>query len=182
MENNIELIKSQVQTIIAGLLDAHPLKKGSIFVLGCSSSEICGGHIGKDSSEEVGRAVFTAANELLTARGVFLACQCCEHLNRALVVAEECAERYGLEEVSVVPWVHGGGSLATAAYHGLEKPVVVEHIKAHAGMDIGGTLIGMHLRDVAVPVHPEQKTVGKAPVTAAYTRPKLIGGERARYN
>lgn len=102
-------------------------------------------------------------------------------MNRAIVVERECAEKFGLEEVCVVPWIHGGGSFATAAYYGFKEPVVVEHVKATAGLDIGSTLIGMHIKEVAVPVHPEQKFVGKAYVTAAYSRPKLIGGERARY-
>ncbi|MBB5219797.1 uncharacterized protein (TIGR01440 family) [Treponema rectale] len=177
----LDEIKNQVTSVINELLDAHPQKEGSIFVIGCSSSEICGGTIGKNSSEETGRAVFEAAKSVLDKYGLFIACQCCEHLNRALIIEEECALRYSLEPVCVVPWVHGGGSLATAAWHGLDAPVAVEHVKAAAGIDIGSTLIGMHLKDVAVPVHPKQKFIGKAYVTAAYCRPKLIGGERARY-
>lgn len=181
MQVDLAKISSEVETVIKNLLEEHPQKKGSIFVLGCSSSEVCGGKIGKDSSEEVGKVIFAAAEKLISEKGLFLACQCCEHLNRALVVESECAEKHFLEPVSVVPWVHGGGSLATAAYAGFKNPVVVEHIKASAGVDIGSTLIGMHLKDVAVPVHPEQKYIGNAYVTAAYSRPKLIGGERARY-
>ena len=102
-------------------------------------------------------------------------------MNRALVIEEKCAEKYGYEAVSVVPWLHGGGSFATAAYHGFEFPVVVEHVKASAGLDIGDTLIGMHLKDVAVPVHLKPNVLGKAHLVAAWCRPKLIGGERARY-
>ncbi len=178
---NLSEISSQTEKIIAELLDSHPQKAGSVFVIGCSSSEVAGGSIGKDSSVEIGKAIFKTANRILSSKGIFLACQCCEHLNRALVVERECAEKYGLDEVCVVPWIHGGGSFATAAYYEFKEPVVVEHIKAAAGLDIGSTLIGMHLKEVAVPVHPEQKFVGKAYVTAAYSRPKLIGGERARY-
>ena len=178
---NLSEISRQTEKIIAELLDSHPQKKGSVFVIGCSSSEVAGGSIGKDSSAEIGKVIFEAAERILSEKGIFLACQCCEHLNRALVVERDCAEKYGLDEVSVVPWIHGGGSFATAAYYGFKEPVVVEHIKATAGIDIGSTLIGMHLKEVAVPVHPEQKFVGKAYVTAAYSRPKLIGGERARY-
>ena len=174
-------ISRQTEKIIAELLASHPQKAGSVFVIGCSSSEVAGGSIGKDSNAEIGKAIFEAAERILSEKGIFLACQCCEHLNRALVVECECAEKYGLDEVSVVPWIHGGGSFATAAYYGFKEPVVVEHIKAAAGIDIGSTLIGMHLKEVAVPVHPEQKFVGKAYVTAAYSRPKLIGGARARY-
>ncbi|MBQ5537345.1 MULTISPECIES: TIGR01440 family protein [Treponema] len=174
-------VSADVAGIITQMLDEHPLKAGSVFVIGCSSSEIVGGTIGHDSSEEAGRRVFEAARDVLSARGIFLACQCCEHLNRCLVVEEKCAEKYGLDEVSVVPWAHGGGSLATAAWNGFENPVVVEHIRASAGIDIGGTLIGMHLKEVAVPFRPKISAVGKASVSAAYTRPKLVGGERARY-
>ena len=174
-------ISEEVKKAVGELLDAHPYKKGSILVMGCSSSEIDGGLIGHNSNGETGRIVFEAACEACSVRGIFLACQCCEHLNRALVVEEECAEQYGLEPVSVVPWLKGGGSFASAAYRGFKNPVVVEHIQAHAGIDIGSTLIGMHLKHVAVPVRLSVKNIGSAYVTAAYTRPKLIGGERARY-
>lgn len=174
-------ISGQLEKIINALLASHPQKKGSVFVIGCSSSEVAGGSIGKNSSAEIGKTIFETAERILSAKGIFLACQCCEHLNRALVVERECAEKYNLDEVCVVPWLHGGGSFATAAYYGFKEPVVVEHIRATAGIDIGSTLIGMHLKDVAVPVHPEQKFIGKAYVTAAFSRPKLIGGERARY-
>ncbi len=178
----IEEIKGQVEKIMRVFLDAHPLEKGSIFVTGCSSSEICGGAIGKNSSEEVGRAVFEAVYAVLEEKGVRPAFQCCEHLNRALVVEDECALAFGLEKVSAVPWLHGGGSLASAAYRGLKKPVLVESIRADAGIDIGGTLIGMHLKRVAVPVKPCVKNIGDASVVLAYSRPRLIGGERARYS
>lgn len=181
MANNIEEIKKQVEAVILEILEAHPLKSGSIFVIGCSSSEIAGGKMGKDSSEEIGKAVFEAANKLLAEKNIYLACQCCEHLNRALVIDSACAEKYGFEQVSVVPWLHGGGSFATAAYYGFDAAVVVESIKADAGIDIGDVLIGMHLKNVAVPYHPAQKSIGEAHVVAAWTRPKLIGGERARY-
>lgn len=174
-------VSAQLEKIITELLDSHPQKKGSVFVIGCSTSEVTGGSIGKNSSGETGKTIFETANRILSSKGIFLACQCCEHLNRALVVEHECAEKFGLEEVCVVPWIHGGGSFATAAYYGFKEPVVVEHVKAAAGLDIGSTLIGMHIKEVAVPVHPEQKFIGKAYVTAAYSRPKLIGGERARY-
>ncbi len=157
------------------------MKRNSILVIGCSSSEVAGGRIGKDSSEEIGQIIFQTAKRITDEMGVFLACQCCEHLNRALVVENACAEKYGYEPVCVVPWLHGGGSFATAAYHHFTEPVVVEHIKASAGIDIGDTLIGMHLKDVAVPVHFSQQKIGEAHVVAAYSRPKLIGGERAHY-
>lgn len=178
---NIEEIKSQVKKAVQEVINAHPLAEGSIFVIGCSSSEIAGGQIGHASNEEIGKAVFDAANEICNKNKIFLASQCCEHLNRALVIEKECAQKYSYDEVCVVPWLKGGGSFATAAYHGFKNPVVVEHVKASAGLDIGSTLIGMHLKDVAVPLRLSEKNIGNAYVTAAYTRPKLIGGERARY-
>ncbi|MBQ5472473.1 MAG: TIGR01440 family protein [Treponema sp.] len=181
MEFSTNDIKKQLTEILNTFLKEHPQKKGSIFVIGCSSSEVCGGKIGKDSSKETGEIIFKTANEILSKHGLFLACQCCEHLNRALVIEEECAQQFGYEPVCVVPWLHGGGSFATAAYRGFKNPVVVEHIKASAGLDIGDTLIGMHLKDVAVPVHPEHNTLGNAHIVAAWCRPKLIGGERAKY-
>ena len=178
---DLQEIAKQTEQILTDLLNAHPMVKGSVFVVGCSSSEVAGGRIGKDSSAEIGQTIFATAHRILSERGVYLACQCCEHLNRALVVEAECAERYGYEPVSVVPWLHGGGSFATAAYGGFSQAVVVEHVKASAGLDIGDTLIGMHLKDVAVPVHPTPNQIGAAHVVAAFCRPKLIGGERARY-
>lgn len=181
MEISLENIKSQLADLLNSFLEKYPQEAGSIFVIGCSSSEVNGGKIGKNSSEEIGKVIFQTANEILSAKNIFLACQCCEHLNRALVIEKACAKQYCYEPVSVVPWLHGGGSFATAAYHGFSEPVVVEHVKASAGIDIGDTLIGMHLKDVAVPFHPEQNSIGNAHVVAAWCRPKLIGGERARY-
>lgn len=180
-DKQLKEIQDNAVKAISELLKIRPLKKGSVFVIGCSSSEVAGGTIGKNSSSQIGKAIFDAAYKFLSKKGIYLACQCCEHLNRAIVVEEKCAEEYNLEPVCVVPWVHAGGSFATAAYYGLKNPCVVEHIKADAGLDIGDTLIGMHLKEVAVPVHLKQNLIGKAHVTAAYSRPKLIGGERAKY-
>lgn len=178
---NIEEIKSQVSKVINDLLNDHPQKKGSVFVIGCSSSEVAGGKMGKNSSEVIGKAVFETANSILSEKGIFLACQCCEHLNRALVIEREAAEKYMLDEVCVRPMPKAGGSFATAVYDNMKDPVVVEHVKANAGLDIGCTLIGMHLKDVAVPIRLSVKNIGSASVNAAYTRPKLIGGVRAHY-
>lgn len=179
---NLNEIQKEVEILVQQVIDAHPVAKGSIFVIGCSSSEIGGGVIGHASSEEIGKAVFAGASKVCKKNKLYLAAQCCEHLNRALVVEAECAEKFNYEPVCVVPWLKGGGSFATAAYNGFSCPVVVEHVKASAGMDIGSTLIGMHLKDVAVPLRLSKNHIGNAYVTAAYTRPKLIGGERARYN
>ena len=163
------------------LLKESMLKKGQILVCGCSSSEIVGGRIGKNSSLEAAEAVYRAIAPILKEAGVYLAVQCCEHLNRALIIEAECAERYGYETVSVCPKPKAGGSLAYTAWNAFESPVAVEHIRAHAGIDIGGTLIGMHLRDVAVPVRLSVQRIGDAILLAARTRPKYIGGPRAQY-
>lgn len=181
-EINLETIKAEITTAIEELLEVSKLEKGDIFVIGCSSSEIAGSKIGTFSSENIGKAVFSAAYSLLNNKGIYLACQCCEHLNRALIIEKECAKAYFLEEVNVVPQLKAGGSFATAAYSGFKKAVAVENIKAHAGIDIGDTLIGMHLKPVAVPVRITQNTVGNARVVCARTRARFIGGDRASYN
>ncbi|NLT40806.1 MAG: TIGR01440 family protein [Clostridiales bacterium] len=181
---NSEEIRRQASSAIEELLTstgASKLKPGSIFVVGCSSSEITGGHIGHNSNMEAALAVLDGICPALTSRGIYLAAQCCEHLNRAIVIESEAALSYGLEPVCVRPRREAGGAFATAAYERMASPVVVEFVKAHAGMDIGGTLIGMHLKHVAVPVHLSIRRVGEAVLTCAYTRPKLIGGERAVY-
>jgi uncharacterized protein (TIGR01440 family) len=142
---------------------------------------VLGGHIGKNSSLEAAQAVFSGIYPVLQERGVYLAAQCCEHLNRALIIESACAERYGCEPVCVVPQPKAGGSFATTAWQTFTHPVAVEHIRAHAGLDIGGTLIGMHLRDVAVPVRLSLDHIGAALLLSARTRPKFIGGSRAKY-
>ena len=181
MEYTYESIRAEAAQAVLTLLEAADLKPGDLFVVGCSSSEIVGNAIGKGNSLEAARAVFDGIYPLLEERGVYLAAQCCEHLNRALILEAEAARKYGYDPVCVVPWEHGGGSFATTVYKSLKNPVAVEHVRAHAGIDIGQTLIGMHLRDVAVPVRVGIQQVGSAMITCAKTRPKLIGGERARY-
>ena len=163
------------------LLAQAKLKKGDVFVVGCSSSEIVGGHIGKDSSIEAAQAVYAGIAPVLAQQGIWLAAQCCEHLNRAIILEREAAEKYGWEEVCVVPRPHAGGSWATTCWKNFKEPVAVEEIRAHAGIDIGGTLIGMHLKRVAVPVRLSLNKIGEANILCARTRPKLIGGERAKY-
>lgn len=176
-----EHIISQTASAINELVEKSALKRGDIVAVGCSSSEILGEHIGKGSSPETGAAVAETIISALSERGIYLAAQCCEHLNRALVIEREAAEKYMLDEVCVRPMPKAGGSFATAVYDNMKDPVVVEHVKAKAGLDIGYTLIGMHLKDVAVPVRLSVKKIGEAGVNAAYTRPKLIGGVRAYY-
>ena len=150
-------------------------------MVGCSSSEIVGGQIGHASSLEAAQAVFAGIYPVLREREVWLAAQCCEHLNRALIIEEACARQFGYDPVCVVPQPKAGGSFATTAWRSFTSPVAVEHIRAHAGLDIGGTLIGMHLRDVAVPVRLSLTHIGQAILLCARTRPKLIGGSRAVY-
>ena len=176
-----EMIVNEAKKMIEEFLSVVPMNKGEILVVGCSSSEIVGETIGKGSDFNAAKAVFEGISPIIEERGIFLAAQCCEHLNRALVVERECAEKYGLEIVSVVPKAKAGGSFATTAYENFNAPVVVETIKVHAGVDIGSTLIGMHLRAVAVPVRLSMKQLGEANVTFARTRAKYIGGPRAHY-
>lgn len=176
-----EELTQQAKAAVEELLDTAKLRAGDLFVVGCSSSEIVGEHIGKGSSMEAAQAVFAGIYPVFKARGIYLAAQCCEHLNRALILEEAAAEKFGYEPVNVRPWAHAGGSFATTVFENLEHPVAVEHIRASAGMDIGDTLIGMHLKDVAVPVRLSVKSIGKANLVCARTRPRFIGGERARY-
>lgn len=164
------------------LLEAARLEEGELFVVGCSTSEVCGAGIGTFSSPELAEVVFGGIYQATQEAGVYLAAQCCEHLNRAIILEKEAAARYGYDVVNVIPQPKAGGSFATAAWKAFERPVAVEHIKAHAGMDIGDTLIGMHLRDVAVPVRIRTGQIGDAHVVCARTRPKFIGGSRAVYD
>ena len=156
------------------------LKAGDIMVVGCSTSEIIGSKIGTNSSPETAETVFQAIYSYTQEKGVYLAVQCCEHLNRAIVTERDAVPF--ADAVNVVPQPKAGGSFATRAYANFKNPVVVEEIKADAGIDIGLTLIGMHLKKVAVPVRLENKMIGQALVVAARTRPKFIGGARAVYN
>ena len=176
-----EEIKQASAAAMTELLDTAALKPGALVVVGCSSSEILGQRIGKGSSPEAAQAVVDAILPILEERKVLLAAQCCEHLNRALIVERATMEKFGLEQVTVMPRPKAGGSFATAVYAAMKDPVAVEFIKADAGLDIGNTLIGMHLKHVAVPLRLSVKHIGEAAVNAARTRPKLIGGKRAEY-
>ena len=176
-----EEITRQAHTVVSELLEQANLKPGSLFVIGCSSSEMVGKQIGKGSSMEAAQAAFRGIYPVLQEHGIDLAVQCCEHLNRALIMERSAAERKGYEIVNVMPQPHAGGSMAVTAWNTFTDPVAVETIQADAGMDIGGTLIGMHLRRVAVPVRTSLDHIGEAIVLCARTRPKYIGGPRAVY-
>lgn len=172
--------KKQAYDAASELCEKAGLKSGQILVVGCSTSEILGDRIGSNSNFEAAEAVFEGIYAALREREVFLAAQCCEHLNRAIVTERAAAK--GFEIVNAVPQPKAGGSFATAAYRRFEDPVVLEEIRADAGLDIGDTLIGMHLKKVAVPVRLSLAAIGEAHLAAARTRPKYIGGERAAYD
>ena len=173
-------IYQQTQAVTEELIEKAALKAGQILVVGCSTSEVLGSKIGTNSNPDTAKDIFQALHDTAKKYGIYLAIQCCEHLNRA-IITERSAVPFG-EIVNVVPQPKAGGSLATQAYAGLEDPVAVEEIKADAGIDIGFTLIGMHLKKVAVPVRLEHNRIGEALVVAARTRPKFIGGVRAVYD
>lgn len=175
-----EQIAQQCRDAVAELYEVARLKAGDIVVVGCSTSEVLGSKIGTNSAPETAVEIFNSIYGFLKEKGVYLAAQCCEHLNRAIIT--ERAAVPGAEIVNVVPQPKAGGSLATQVYAALKEPVALEEIKADAGLDIGLTLIGMHLKKVAVPVRLENHTIGAAMVVAARTRPKFIGGARAMYD
>lgn len=177
----LEQIKRQTAEAVTELVEVAGLSAGDLLVVGCSSSEIVGERIGKGSSLDAAKAVYEALAPILAEQGIYLAAQCCEHLNRALIVEKAYAKTHGLEIVAVRPMPKAGGSFATTAYENFAAPVAVEEVRADAGIDIGGTLIGMHLRRVAVPVRLSVKTIGQANILCARTRPKFIGGSRAVY-
>lgn len=175
-------IKAQTFKVFSELFEKTELKSGDIIVLGCTTSVITGSIIGTGSSMDCAEAVYSVFYPMLKERGIYLAAQCCEHLERALVVERECAEKYNLQIVNAVPQPKAGGSSAATAYKTFNSPVVVDKIKADAGVDIGGTLIGMHLKRVAVPLKMENNKIGGAHVICARTRPRFVGGERAVYD
>lgn len=176
----VEQIKNDAKIAALELIEAAHLAKGQIVVIGCSTSETLGNLVGSHSVPEVGKAIFEGLDSAFSPAGIFIAAQCCEHLNRAIIVEREAVP--SAEIVNVVPQPKAGGSFATACYGAFKAPVALEHIKADAGLDIGGTLIGMHLKEVAVPVRLKQNHIGKAILLAARTRPKFIGGDRAHYD
>lgn len=173
-------LQTQAENAAIALIEAAGVCAGQTVVVGCSTSEVLGKKIGTFSSPEAAQAVFDGLYSVFNSRGIFLAAQCCEHLNRAIIIEKEGAE--SLERVNAVPVPKAGGSFAAAAYNTFKKPVAVEEIAADAGLDIGNTFIGMHLKRVAIPVRLEIKKIGEANLTAARTRPKYIGGERAVYD
>ncbi|MBE6728911.1 MAG: TIGR01440 family protein [Ruminococcaceae bacterium] len=173
-------LEKQSYNAVKEIIEKAGLKKGDILVIGCSTSEVLGSKIGTDSSPEAAelmcKGVLTAAEE----DGIYIAAQCCEHLNRAIIIEKEAVKDWDI--VNVMPQPKAGGSFATAVYSAFKNPVAVEEISADAGIDIGFTMIGMHIKKVAVPVRLENSKIGSATVLGARSRPKFIGGERAVYN
>ncbi len=187
MEITIADIKKQTMEAMEELLENcsegnYKLREGDIIIIGCSTSKVMGYHMGSHSTEDSARAIMEIVLPIIRSKKLFLACQCCEHLNRALVVERACMEKYDFTQVSVRPALHAGGAWSVQAMQQFDDPVVVEDIKAcaRAGMDIGGVFIGMHMRTVCVPIHNENTAIGSANITMAHSRPKLIGGERAQ--
>ncbi|HHY81858.1 MAG TPA: TIGR01440 family protein [Clostridiales bacterium] len=179
---SLEQIAADTEQAVQELLKAAKLEAGDILVVGCSTSEVQKKMIGSASNEDIGRCIYNSIQKVIKPLGIYLAAQCCEHLNRALVLEADAAKQYGYQRVNVIPQLKAGGSFASAAYAGMEKPYVVESIQAAAGMDIGDTLIGMHLRPVAVPVRISIDHIGSAHLVLARTRPRCIGGARAVYD
>ncbi len=178
----LEQIKQEAAQVARELLEQSFLKTKDIIVIGCSSSEIAGERIGTFSSAELAQAVFDGISEVLLGQGLYLAAQCCEHLNRAIIIEQDAAEYERIPVVNAVPKPGAGGAFAAAVYAGLKHPVAVEHIQAQAGIDIGDTLIGMHLKEVAIPVRISHPQIGHAHVVCARTRAKYIGGARTAYD
>lgn len=175
-------LEQQASSVAQELIESARLQPGQLLVIGCSSSELVGQRIGKGSSKEAAEAVWNGLYPILCEAGISVCVQCCEHLNRALVIERADAERFGFEIVNVIPQLHAGGAFAVTAFESFSDPVVVEAVRADAGLDIGGVMIGMHLKQVAVPVRLSEKTLGEAMLLCARTRPKYIGGWRAEYN
>ena len=173
-------IEQQSFDAAAEIIKEAALKKGQILVVGCSTSEVLGQRIGTDSSPDTAKQIFSGIAKAAAQSGVYIAAQCCEHLNRAIIIEREAAPL--ADQVNVVPMPKAGGSFATAAYAYFKDPIAVEEIRADAGIDIGFTMIGMHLKKVAVPVRLENNQIGEARVLAARVRPKFIGGVRAHYD
>ncbi|MBE5946308.1 MAG: TIGR01440 family protein [Lachnospiraceae bacterium] len=178
----LESIYNDAVAATTELIEKSGLGDGDILVVGCSTSEVTGDTIGSASSVDVAKTLFKGIYEVTSPKGIYIAAQCCEHLNRAIIIEKEVAKRERLQIVNVVPQPKAGGSFATTAYNNFKSPVAVEHIKAQAGMDIGDTLIGMHLEEVAVPLRLNKKKIGEARIVCARTRAKFIGGERAVYD
>ncbi|GAB6153350.1 TIGR01440 family protein [Desulfosporosinus burensis] len=186
MDNFVAGLSEELAKVWESILDAFfqkvNLRSQQILVIGCSTSEVMGHRIGQGSSLEIAEVLLPPLLERVNQQGIFLAVQGCEHLNRALVVEEACVNHYGLEEVTVLPSLNAGGAMTVKAWEKFSSPVMIERIQGHAGIDVGDTFIGMHLRPVVIPIRIHVKELGQAHLTLARTRPRLIGGPRAIYD
>lgn len=182
MTNPLKNIFQATKNITDEWIEHSYVKAGDLFVVGCSTSEVAGERIGTSGSEQIAKTIYKVLEDFQSQTNIHLAFQGCEHINRSLVIEREVMHAFQLDEVTVIPASSAGGSMATHAYEQMKDPVVVEFIEADAGIDIGDTMIGMHIKHVAVPLRLQQKTIGQANVTAARRRPKLIGGDRAVYS
>ncbi len=178
----LEHIQRDLRSALEELLAVSKVEEGGLLAAGCSTSEVIGKKIGTAGSTEAAKVIYDTLALFCREKNIFLAAQCCEHLNRSLVIEKKAMKKYGLTRVNAVPHALAGGAFATAAYEGMEEPVLVESISADFGIDIGNTLIGMHLRPVAVPVRVSVKLIGEASLVLARSRCKSVGGERAQYN
>lgn len=176
-----EMVRDQVSRALEELSRAGKLQIGAQIVVGCSTSEIAGGTIGHASAPEIGEWVARAVIDFCGKRGFVPVFQCCEHLNRCLVTTRENARRSRYIQVNAVPQPKAGGSVPAAAWKLLEDPCLVMQAQCDAGLDIGDTLIGMHLRPVAVPYRGEIRKIGHANLVCAFSRLPYVGGERAVY-
>lgn len=179
---DLQVLANQLEEALRELAQVAKLAQDRLLVIGCSTSEVMGEKIGSHSTIEVAEALYKSIAKVQGEFGFEVAFQCCEHLNRALIIERKMAKRLGLDIVNVVPQIKAGGSMATTGYANFQDPVAVEALKADAGIDIGDTFIGMHLKSVAVPVRLGIKEIGGAHLTAARVRPKFIGGNRAVYD
>lgn len=178
----LENVKQEAKDALEELLQVSKAKEGQLVIIGCSTSEVAGQKIGTYSNVDLAKAIFDGLYEVAKAHNVYLGIQCCEHLNRSIIIENSYAQKHNIEQVNVVPQPKAGGSLATVAFKEFDNAVVVEEVKADCGIDIGGTLIGMHLKKVAVPVRLKTSKIGQANIICARTRAKFVGGERAIYN
>ncbi|MCM3390278.1 TIGR01440 family protein [Ureibacillus chungkukjangi] len=178
---SLQQIQSQLSQLLSELEQQVKFQPKQLYVIGCSTSEIAGSRIGTSGAIEIAEVLFDEFSKFAQKHSLYLVFQGCEHINRSLTMEAEAAQMYSLEPVTVVPVKHAGGSMSAYAYSKFENPVVVEHVRAHGGIDIGQTIIGMHLKEVAIPLRTSVRQIGEAIVTIATTRPKLIGGERAVY-
>ncbi len=178
---NEDDLKNKVNKAVNLLIKEADPSPNEILIVGCSSSEVLGENIGSATNKKIGKSIYQAVKEVADSRGIFLAAQGCEHTNRSIFIERECLEYYNLEEINIIPQLKAGGAFAAAAYNDFSEPTAVEEIRADMGIDIGDTFIGMHLKEVAVPVRINFDRIGKAHLTLARTRPKMVGGERAEY-